>query len=60
LNRYDPGTACQVVLVRVFYKYAVHTPFLTTFLVNMAGNKHLITAATAYRNEPFTSNVNGC
>jgi Flp pilus assembly protein TadG len=60
LTRYNPGTSCQVVLVRVFYKYAVQTPFFTTFLVNLAGNRHLITAATAYRNEPFTSDVSGC
>jgi Flp pilus assembly protein TadG len=60
LVRYNPGTACEVVLVRVFYKWTVQTPFLTTFLVNLADNKHLISAAAAYRNEPFTTNVNGC
>jgi Flp pilus assembly protein TadG len=60
LNRYEPGTSCQVVLVRVFYKWSVQTPFFTSFLVNMAGNKHLITAAAAYRNEPFTTDVSGC
>jgi Flp pilus assembly protein TadG len=60
LNNYNPGTACEVVLLRTFYKWDVHTPFLATFLVNMAGQKHLITAAAAYRNEPFTSAVNGC
>jgi hypothetical protein len=33
----------------------VATPGLTWFLVNMGGNKHLMTGATAFRNEPFTA-----
>lgn len=60
LNRYETGTACEVVLARAFYSWSVATPALSWFLVNMAGNKHLVTAATAFRNEPYNSGVSGC
>lgn len=60
LDNYSIGNACDVVLVRAFYTMPIYTPGLTWFLVNMAGDKHLVSAATAFRNEPFTSNVSGC
>lgn len=60
LNRYETGTACEVVLARAFYTWSVATPVLTWFLVNMAGDKHLVTAATAFRNEPYNSGASGC
>jgi Flp pilus assembly protein TadG len=60
LNNFQPGSACQVVLVRVFYAWNVFTPLLTPFLSDMADNKHLLYAADAFRNEPFTTNLSGC
>jgi Flp pilus assembly protein TadG len=60
LNRYQTGTACDVVLARAFYSWPVATPVLTWFLVNMAADKHLVTAATAFRNEPYNSGISGC
>jgi Flp pilus assembly protein TadG len=59
-NRYETGNACEVVLARAFYTWPVATPVLTWFLVNMAGDKHLVTAATAFRNEPYNSAAAGC
>jgi Flp pilus assembly protein TadG len=59
-NNFQLGNACDVVLARAFYTWPVATPALTWFLVNMAGGKHLMTGATAFRNEPFTSGVSGC
>ena len=59
-NNYIIGNACDVVLVRAFYTWPVVTPVLTWFLVNMAGNKHLVTAAAAFRNEPYTTSTGGC
>jgi len=59
-NNFSPGAACNVVLVRVFYGWSVFTPVLTPFLSDMSGNKHLLYAASTFRNEPFTSGVNGC
>jgi len=60
LNNYQAGTACNVVLLRVFYTRNIITPMLSPFLTNMATGKHLITATAAFRNEPFTSGVSGC
>lgn len=60
LNNYITGNACDVVLARTFYTWPVVTPVLSWFLVNMAGDKHLMTAATAFRNEPYTTTAGGC
>jgi hypothetical protein len=60
LNNYNPGTSCQVVIVRNFYKWTLQTPFFTSFLVNLGSNQRLLSAAFAVRNEPFTSAVAGC
>ncbi len=59
-HNFVPGTACNVVLLRVFYKWKVITPMLSPFLTNVSGGYHLITATSAFRNEPFTSAVAGC
>lgn len=60
LNNYQPGTACNVVLVRSFYTWNIITPVLSPFLTNMTSGKRLISATAAFRNEPFTSGVSGC
>lgn len=59
-DNYSPGNACDVVLMRATYNWTVVTPVLSWFLVNMASNKHLLSATTAFRNEPFTSASGGC
>lgn len=60
LNNYQPGTACNVVLVRTFYTWKIITPMLSQFLTNMTTGYHLVTATAAFRNEPFTNNISGC
>lgn|ERR1700749_1556794 len=60
LNNFQTGAACSVVLVRTFYAWTVFTPLLTPFLVNVAGNNHLLYASSAFRNEPFTTGISGC
>lgn len=60
LNNYQPGTACNVVLVRAFYTWKVLTPGLSVFLTNITGGYHLISATAAFRNEPFNTAVAGC
>jgi Flp pilus assembly protein TadG len=60
LDNYAIGDVCSVVLVRAFYTWNVATPLLTPFMVNMAGNKHLLSAAAAFRNEPYSTSVSGC
>lgn len=60
LNTFNIGNACDVVLVRVYYKWPIQAPLLDWFLVNMANNSHLLSAATAFRNEPFSTTTGGC
>lgn len=54
-QQFQPGGAGDVVLVRVFYTWPIVTPLIGATLSNMAGNKRLIQATTAFRNEPFGS-----
>ena len=54
-DSYSPGAACNVVLVRATYSWNVVTPVLSYFLVNMAGNAHMLSSTYAFRNEPYTS-----
>jgi Flp pilus assembly protein TadG len=60
LSNFNTGNACEVVLVRAFYKWPVFTPMLNFFLANMANNNHLLSTAAAFRNEPFNNNQAGC
>jgi Flp pilus assembly protein TadG len=60
LSTFNVGNACDVVLVRAFYKWPVFAPGLDYFMVNMAGNFHLLAAAAAFRNEPYTTSTGGC
>lgn len=48
---FQPGGAGDVVVVQVYYPFQLFVP--SVGLANMDGNKHLIAAATAFRNEPF-------
>ncbi len=58
--RYEPGTACSVVLVRGFYAWSPMTPTLGSFLANMADGDRVIQVTTAIRNEPFNNGQSGC
>ncbi len=60
LTAFDTGAACDVVLVRAFYRWPVFTPGLAFFLANMSGQNHLLATAAAFRNEPYVNNVGGC
>lgn len=60
-NNYNTGQPCDVVVVRSFYRYSLMTPIVAPFLAGNAGNSfRFLTAAAAFRNEPFTSAVAGC
>jgi len=60
-NRYNTGGPCDVVIVRAFYKYTIVTPVITSFLAGKSGNDfNYLTAAAAFRNEPYTAAVAGC
>ena len=51
---FNPGTACSIVLVRVFYPYALMAPLLEPGLPNLGPGKRLITSTVAFRNEDFS------
>ena len=64
---YNPGTACDVVLVRATYPFPIWFPGLSglvngnwTFADTAGGNIHTLSGTAAFRNEPFTSAVSGC
>jgi Flp pilus assembly protein TadG len=53
--KYQPGTACQVVLVRAYYPWTIMTPLMSPLLQNMPNGQFLLTASTTFRNEPYQS-----
>jgi Flp pilus assembly protein TadG len=52
---YSPGGPNCIVVVRVMYPWPVYVSLLglSKSLSNMAGNKYLIMATAAFRNEPY-------
>lgn len=60
LTAFDTGKACDVVLVRAFYRWPIATPLLDFLLSNMNGPYHLLSTAAAFRSEPYVNNVGGC
>jgi len=46
---FQPGVAGDIVVVRLFYQW----PIYISLLQNMPGNKRLLVATAAFRNEPF-------
>jgi Flp pilus assembly protein TadG len=53
--QYVTAGPCDVVLVRAFYPWSIMTPFLAPLLANMPNGQFLLTAAAAFRNEPYAS-----
>lgn len=50
---FQPGGANDIVAVRVYYEWGLITPIMSAPLANLANGKHLISATTVFRNEPF-------
>jgi Flp pilus assembly protein TadG len=56
--RFEPGAACDIVLVRLFYQWSTLTPGLGAAFANVqVGDGLLLQASAAFRNEPFTGAV---
>lgn len=49
----NSSTACSVVLFRTFYPWTIMTPLMAPLMSNMPSNQYLMTAAAAFRNEPY-------
>jgi Flp pilus assembly protein TadG len=50
---YTPGGPGDIVVVRLMYQWPVYASLLGFNLGNMAGNKRLLMATAAFRNEPY-------
>ncbi|MEM9670538.1 MAG: TadE/TadG family type IV pilus assembly protein [Pseudomonadota bacterium] len=51
--QFNPGNRDEVVVARAFYEWNLITPGLTSIFSNTSNNSYLISATTAFRNEPF-------
>lgn len=58
--QFNIGKACDIVLVRVFYKWPIFTPVIGTMLSDMKDGSQMLQATAAVRNEPFGSGDDGC
>jgi Flp pilus assembly protein TadG len=50
---YTPGGPGDIVVVRLMYQWPVYASLLGFNLSNMGGNKRLLMATAAFRNEPY-------
>lgn len=50
---YQPGGPGDVVVVRMLYEWPVYVSLLGLNLADMGGNKRLLVATAAFRNEPY-------
>lgn len=51
--QYQTGGPGDIVLVRVFYSWPMLTPVFGEAMANMNGGARLLSASSAFRNEPF-------
>ena len=51
--QFQPGQRNDIVLARVYYEWDLITPGFSAPLQNLQNGNRLITAAVAFRNEPF-------
>ncbi len=50
---YSPGNAGDIVVVRLFYQWPLFVTGLGYNISNLAGNKRLLVATAAFKNEPY-------
>jgi Flp pilus assembly protein TadG len=51
--QYNPGGPSDIVVVKLFYPWQMFVTGLGYNISNMTGNKRLLMAAAAFRNEPY-------
>lgn len=56
LNTSSSLSACQIVLIRSFYPWAIMTPLMRPLLKTASDGTHLLYAAAAFRTEPYNNN----
>src|SRR5262249_15039544 len=55
--QYKPGGACDIVVVRLFYQWPQIITGLGYNITNLAGNKRLLSANAAFKNEPYAGSA---
>jgi Flp pilus assembly protein TadG len=50
---FTAGSQNEIVVVRAFYEWDLIIPVMSAPLANMSGNRRLLQATIAFRNEPF-------
>ena len=50
---YNPGGSCDTVVARIFYQWPLFVTGLGYNISNLTGNKRLLVATAAFRNEPY-------
>jgi hypothetical protein len=55
--QFQPGNACDTVLVRAFYPWSIMTPMMSPLLHNMPNGQYLMSSAAAFRNEPYVASA---
>ena len=50
---YQPGGPGDIVVARLIYQWPVYANIIGVDMANMAGNKRLLVATAAFRNEPY-------
>lgn len=51
--QYTPGNGGDIVIVHAYYEWPIYLNQFGNDLSNLGNGKHLLTAAAAFRNEPF-------
>ena len=54
---FSAGGPRSIVLVRGYYQWPMLTPLLSQAVVNLQGNKALITSTQTFRNEPYAAST---
>jgi hypothetical protein len=58
--KYCPGNGGDIVVVRLFYQWPLFVTGLGYNISNLSGNKRLLAATAAFRNEPFIAAPSPC
>lgn len=58
--KYCPGNGGDIVVVRMFYQWPLFVTGLGYNIANLSGNRRLLTATAAFRNEPFIASPAPC
>jgi len=58
--KYCPGNSGDIVVVRLFYQWPAFVTGLGFNLSNLSGNKVLLSATAAFKNEPFVASPSAC